>query len=229
MDQRNLFLAIALSLVVLLGFQMLTAPSPPEPGAPAAQSTTPQAPRPGQTPGAQGQGVPVPGAPAAGSASARTVEARAAVLAASPRIRIETPRLTGSIALRGGRIDDLVLTDYRTEVAKDSPAIVLFSPVGSENPYYAGFGWTSAGAAVPGPDTIWRADRTTLTPDTPVTMTWESDEGLRFTRRYAIDGDYMLTVTQRVVNAGAAEAQLYPFGLVSRVGTPETSGFFILH
>ena len=235
MEQRNLFLAIALSLAILLGFQMLLMPDPPAPGAPEAQTAVPDAVptgRPGADvprPAAPGAGAPAPGGPTAGPAAPTTVETRTAALAASPRLPIRTPRLTGSIALRGGRVDDLVLTDYRTDVAKDSPPITLFSPTGTANPYYADFGWTSGAAAVPGPDTVWRADRAALTPDQPVTLTWDNGQGLRFTRRYDIDRDYMLTVTQTVENAGGAEAELYPFGLIARRGTPETSGFFILH
>ncbi len=68
---------------------------------------------------------------------------REAALAASPRVRIDTPSLAGSIALKGGRIDDLSLIKYRETVDPNSPPIVLLAPSGSPHPFYAEFGWSA--------------------------------------------------------------------------------------
>ncbi len=236
MDQRNLLLAIAASLVIILGFQFLPemfglAPDRRAPdqrvedaSAPGAGGTVrPQAP--GAAPAASGT------APAASSAEGMA-ESREAAITASPRVRIDTPRLRGSIALRGGRIDDLVLPDYRLTTDPESPAIVLLSPAGAPNTYFAEVGWTPArgsDAAVPGPDTLWQADGRALRPDTPLTLTWDNGAGLRFSRIYEIDRDYMFHITQRVVNTGASTVTLFPFALISRWGTPTISGFYILH
>ncbi len=122
---------------------------------------------------------------------------RQAVVAASPRIAIETPRLRGSIALKGGRLDDLSLAQYHETVDPKSPAIVLLSPSGSPHPFYAEFGWVpAAGATVklPGADTIWRQQGTgTLGVDRPVTLVFDNGEGLEFRRIIAIDDKYMFT------------------------------------
>ncbi len=84
---------------------------------------------------------------------------------------ISTPSLRGSIALKGGRIDDLVLVKYRDTVEPNSPNVVLFSPSGSPEPYYAEYGWVSAsGDALPVPDrdTVWTLEKgSTLTPGQP--------------------------------------------------------------
>src|SRR5690606_17216354 len=107
---------------------------------------------------------------------------------------------------------------------------VLLSPVGAPQAYYATFGWlAAAGAAVPGPETVWQADSETLTPGHPVTLTWDNGQGLRFTQTYDLDQNYMFTVTQRVENLGGAPVELFPYGAVSRTGTPVTAGLFILH
>src|SRR3712207_3683738 len=148
-DNKNLILAIVLSLVVLLGWQVLFPPPPPvdRPRDAAQQSAqvNPNAPNPPASPSQAGRASgPVtgtlPGAPAP------TVEAREAALARSSRVAIDTPAIAGSINLRGGRIDDVALKNYRETVDPRSPNIVLFSPAGSPNPYYADFGWVGAQA-----------------------------------------------------------------------------------
>jgi YidC/Oxa1 family membrane protein insertase len=82
---------------------------------------------------------------------------------------------------------------------------------------------------VPNDDTVWTADRTTLTPAEPVTLTWDNSQGLRFERRIAIDENYMFAITDRVTNSGGEPVQLASYGLVQRIGTPHTAGFYILH
>jgi YidC/Oxa1 family membrane protein insertase len=236
MDQKNLILAIAASLVIVLGFQFLPgllgfAPDPPaidlaaeDASTPGASGTVrPQAP--GGVPAASGT------APAAGAAES-IAESREEVILDTPRVIIDSPRLSGSIAIQGGRLDDLILPDYRHTTNPDSPAIVLLSPAGTPNAYFAEVGWTPARGSdvvVPGPNTPWRADGRTLRPDTPVTLTWDNGAGLRFSRIYEIDRDYMFHVTQRVENTGTVTATLFPYALISRWDTPTISGFYILH
>jgi len=155
------------------------------------------------------------------------------VIASSPRIAIDTPRLRGSIALRGARIDDVALKDYRVTVDPRSQNIQLLSPAGSPNPFYAEFGWVAAASAnvkLPTPDTVWTADNAgPLTPGKPAVLTWNNGEGLLFRRTIAVDNNYMFTVTDEVENSGANAATLYGYGLVSRHGTPKVEGFYILH
>ncbi|MBL26482.1 MAG: membrane protein insertase YidC [Rhodospirillaceae bacterium] len=229
-EQRNLILAIVISMVVLFGFQYFFAPPPPEP---ETQTQTAE-----QAPGAEAPPVPgTPGtAPTPDSAAAAAPETREAALADDPRLPINEgvadARMEGSIALTGGRFDDIVLTDYHVTIDPDSPNIVVLSPPGSPAPYYANFGWVAGSgvtAPLPGADTVWEADGTVLTPETPVTLTWDNGEGLIFKRRIEIDRNYMFTVSQTVENNTGAAVTLHPYGLISRTGTPETLGFYILH
>ncbi|MTJ82660.1 MAG: membrane protein insertase YidC [Telmatospirillum sp.] len=228
-EQRNIILAIALSVAILLGWQYLM-PKPkvqPEQTAAGQTATPPSAPQLSEAPQ-----VGSPKMPDAAPTQEITSETRAAALKASPRVRIDTPSLKGSFPLRGARIDDVDLVRYHEEPEAGSPAITLLSPAIGAGAYYAEFGFVAGGdtkPALPGADTVWTADRDTLTPDHPVTLSWDNGQGLTFTRTYAVDDNYMFTVTQKVENHGAAAVTLFPYALVSRWGTPKTQDIYILH
>src|SRR5205823_64045 len=164
-DQKNTLLAIVLSALVLIGWQIFFANPQMERQKQAAQQQQQQQQQQTQTPtGAPGTPGTLPqqgGAPQApgqpGTAPGQPLT-REAALAASPRVRIETPRLSGSIGLKGGRIDDLALVQYRETVDPKSPPIVLLAPAGSPQPFYAEFGWLPApGGQLKRPDenTLW--------------------------------------------------------------------------
>ena len=255
MDQRNLILAIVLSVSILLGFQVFIegprieqqrALQEAQKAQETAQSTNPATPGqgapaiPGQSAGGSpGQAiVPTPGAvppgagaPVAGQPVAPRSISRSAVVTADPRIRITTRRVIGSIRLKGGLIDDLTLLDYRQTIKKDSENIVMLSPLGTENPYYAQFGWTSTttGITLPNADTVWTADRSTLSVGQPVTLRWTNPEGIEFAQVISIDENFMFSVDQRITNNGDQTAVIHPYGLISLGGTPKTAGFWILH
>lgn len=145
------------------------------------------------------------------------------------RITIQTPSLVGSLSTKGARIDDLTLTQYRTDLAPDSDTIGLLSPVGTKTPYYAEFGWLGQNIKLPNADSVWRTTDTTLTPDSPVTLTWKNGQGLEFTKVYSIDKNYMISLKQTVKNTGNGAVSLRPYGLISRTGEPPVEGFYILH
>jgi YidC/Oxa1 family membrane protein insertase len=219
-QQKNLFIAIALTVLIMIGYQLFVMPlfEKPKPPAPVqtqtAPSTTAPAPAPTATPGSAPA---VPGA--APSAPAAAPKSRAEVLAASPRIRIDTPKLHGSIALVGGRLDDLELAAYHETIDPKSPEIVLLSPPGTQDPYFIDAGWSAAdkAVAVPGDETRWTAkSEGALTPTHPVELTWDNGQGLTFTRRIAVDENYLFTVTQSVANRGEAAVSLYPYGFIWR-------------
>ena len=250
-DQKNTILAIVLSAIVLIAWQYFVGmpqmdkqrqeaqlkaqqqqqaqqiPAP-QPGAPATQPGAPA--QPGAVPAPQAGAPPVPGQTPGVPRQAVT---REAVIAASPRIAIETPKLGGSVSLRGGRLDDLTLTQYRETVDPKSPPIVLLSPSSSPHPFYAQFGWTTGpGQTLKLPDdtTVWRQQGSgTLGVGRPVTLTYDNGEGLEFRRVISVDDKYMFTVDDQVINKSASPISLNPYGLISRHGTPKIEGFFILH
>lgn len=241
-NNRNLILAIALSVMILVGWQAMFPPKKPQQQ--TAQPVAEQQITPGteQTPGQNGtapapSGDAVPAAPSTTAPSVPGTETvaqnRETVLASAPRIRIRTPSLSGSISLKGVRIDDVTLTKFRETVEKESPPVTLLSPSGSTSPFYAEHGWSvspNSGIKAPKPDTLWTADTSqTLTPDSPVTFTYDNGEGLIFSRTVSIDQNYMLTINQQVENKTGKAVTLYPYALISRHGEPTTSGIYILH
>jgi YidC/Oxa1 family membrane protein insertase len=242
-NNRNFIIAIVLSLAVLIGWQYFVAqPQIERAREEAAQLEAQQTPAiPGAVPGAPAPGAgAVPGAgapsiPAAGAlvpAAPVVTATRAEALNASPRIPIDTPAVTGSINLVGARIDDLHLMDYRETVEPDSDTVTFLSPANAPGGYYAEFGWVGAagGPATPAPDTVWSTTGdVTLTPTTPVILTWDNGAGLVFTRTIAVDERYMFTVSDAVTNNTGAPVSLAPYGRVERIGEPATQGFFILH
>ena len=226
-EQKNLILAIVLSVAILFAFQMMQ-PPPPEPAPETAQTQTTE-PGVAAVPGSGTAGTPTAAAPGVPLDSA--VQDRTALLETTPRVAIETPLLSGSISLEGGRIDDLVLKNYREALDENSPLIELLHPLGTADAYFADFGWVAGQAGVPVPDneTSWEATGARLEPGQPLTLSWDNGEGLRFEQIYEVDEKYLFTVTQRVVNTGPSDTALLPFGRIVRNGTPQVQGFFILH
>ena len=233
-DQKNTIIAIALSALVLMGWyyfyegpRIEAEQARIEAEQAAAQKAQNQAQIDTMTEGVASMVPNAPTAPAAASTPQQIIEQ---ALSSAPRIKIETPRLQGSLSLQGGRIDDLQLVNYREELDEDSPLITLLAPTGTKNPYYAEFGWTATDSiALPDANTRWSASGEKLTVDTPVTLMWDNGQGLLFKRTYAVDKDFMFTVTQSVTNTSDNTKTLFPYGLINRTGQPETSGIYILH
>jgi YidC/Oxa1 family membrane protein insertase len=204
-NSRNMILAFVLSALVLIGWTSLSErffPTP-KPAASATQS------------GTTASNTPVTAPVAKAASKLRDV---AAVRAESPRVIIDTPKLNGSINLRGGQIDDLVMTVYKETIKKNSPSVRLFAPSGSKNAFFSGFGWIGDGVRMPNAQTIWQADQPTLTPEKPVTLRWANTTGQSFAIKISVDRDYMFSVEQSVSNTGTGAIAARPYSYVSRFG-----------
>jgi YidC/Oxa1 family membrane protein insertase len=243
LEHKNTILAIVLSLIVVVGWQYFVGLPQMEkqrreaalkqqeqaqqlPKGQAQQPASPAMPAP-QT----GERPTVPGGPA--SSAQPPTPTREAAIAASAHVAIDTPRLKGSIDLKGARIDNLSLEQYRETVDANSPPIVLLSPSGSPDAYYAEFGWVPASGVtqkLPGPDTLWtQQGSAALGVDHPVTLTYDNGQGLIFRRTIAVDDRYLFTIKDDVQNKSAGAVTLFPYALISRHGTPKTLGYYILH
>ena len=236
-DQKNMLVAIALSLAILLGFQFLyefpKAEKERERQAELATHQKSSLPSPGENPRLNAD-VQAPGGTAItppGQSAEVSAARRAEMIAASPRIAIDSPTLVGSISLIGARLDDLTLKNYRQSVEQDSDRIHLLHPAGAPKSYFADFGWVGSKDDInlPSPSTEWRASQKELRPGKPVTLYWDNKEGVLFERTYDLDDSYMVTVTQRVINTGQKPLGIFPYGLIERTCTPKTLGFYILH
>jgi YidC/Oxa1 family membrane protein insertase len=213
-ETRNMILAVVLSALVLIGWSLVSDRLLPTAG-PQTQRVE------------NGKVKPVP-QPQADPAADRpaALRARASVLAETPRVRIETPSLQGSINLKGARIDDLVLVRERETIGANAPPVRLLSPAGAPAAYFASFGWTGEGVVAPPADAVWTASGPVLSPGRPVVLSWTSPQGLRFEQTISIDQNYLFTVRQRVANPTPNAVSVRPFGLVSRANkSPDPSGW----
>lgn len=235
-DQKNMWLAVGLCLIVALFWQyFVLGPKMREEEARQREAASKAAPT------ATVAGLPAPAAlpgssPAAAPALSgvpASAASREAALKLSPRIAIEAPAITGSISLKGGRIDDLVLKGYHDTVDPKSPLQVLLNPLEAPEPYFVEFGWQPAGAtqaAVPGADTLWSPeDQQALSPQHPVVLKADPGVGLSFRRTIAIDDNYLFTITDAVQNSGSAPVRLEPYARVYRIGTPKLDGSSLQH
>jgi YidC/Oxa1 family membrane protein insertase len=218
-NNKNLILAMVLSAAVMIVWFIFF--PPPEPPAPTATTATTQT-------GTEAV------ATTATEAQPTQSQTEATPVPEAARLTIDTPKLAGSLSLRGGRIDDLSLKTYREQLAPDSPTVRLLSPVGEDLAYYSVFGWLPGtgleAADVPDANTAWTADaEATLSPGKPVTLRWENGKGLSFQREIAVDEDFMFTVTDTVQNSSAAAVALQPYGIVARHGLPKLQNIFVVH
>ncbi len=221
MDQKRLLVAIAVSIGILLLFDLFNRP------AREAQRVLQQQ----QTELAQQQPAPTPGPAGPLRAPADVSPAAGEPSSPAARLPVRGPRVEGTLSLRGARLDDLVLRDYRETVNPDSPLVRLLAPRDGAAPYYAQWGWTAADGQtrVPANDTDWTAEGGALSPDSPVTLRWDNGQGQVFEIALALDENYMLTAEQRVINTSGDAVLVLPWARIRRESTPRTQGFFILH
>jgi len=217
MDQKRLPLFIAISLVILLGFQYFAphrvAPPPSHPAAQTArEGSTGQSPGPSAGPGAPASPSTAPPPPAN-----------------VPRVSIDAPRVTGSISLLGARLDDLALRDYHDTVAKTSPLVRVLDPLSDQHPSSVQFGWSSTeGVKLPDDSTIWTSSGGAVTASHPVNLTWDNGAGLVFQLTLAVDSNYMFTVRQSVHATGTTTVKIWPWERVRRDYQPPAAGYSVL-
>lgn len=213
-EQKNLIWAIALSALILGGFELFFKPQ-----IVAEQRAFVQ-----QRQAEQQQ------AASKAEHSARRIVPRAEALQQSPRISLRNDRTQGSINLVGGQIDDLTLTTYRENLDANSAPITLLSPTNTKNGYVAEFGWVGdKTVALPGEQTRWQAQGNALTVDQPLTLRYDNGQGLVFEKTYALSPHYGFTITQTVRNTTGQAVTLTPYALIGRFHEHHQKDFFILH
>ena len=215
-EQKNLFLAIAISIAIIVFFQLLF----PTPISEPIQNAENEVLAPAKSIDEPKQNT------------IEIIKPKEDVLAINERVTIQTPSLTGSINLQGAILDDLTLSNYKVSLDDNSDNIDLLSPDGTSNPYYIEFGWKALNnqqALLPNLDTIWESDSSNLTPGNSVKLSWTSDDNNTFIINFSIDENYMFSVTQEVINNSSSKLEIYPYRLIKRINTPKTINFFILH
>ncbi|WP_018266961.1 membrane protein insertase YidC [Methylosinus sp. LW4] len=236
---KNVLIAAGLSMLVIGGWDYFYAFPKLDREQKEAQLAQQQKPGAPQKPAAHSADKAAPVArqaqPQQSVAAAKPVaKTREAALAESKRIAIDTPSISGSISLKGGRIDDVSLKNYHETVDPKSPIIVLLSPEGAPQPYYAESGFLAsdkdqAPPALPSSESLWSADHDQLSVGQPLTLTFDNGQGLVFKRKIAVDDQYMFSVTDSVENHGQGSVTLYPYLRVSRIGALQSAGYAALH
>ena len=215
-EQKNLFLAIAISIAIIVLFQFIFPTPITEPVQNADNEIL---------------------APAASIDNQKIdvveiVKPKEDILSVDQRVKINTPSLTGSINLKGALLDDLTLSNYKVSLDEESDNIDLLSPDGTANPYYIELGWKSLGSQniqLPNLETVWNTDSLNLSPVNQVNLSWVSNENNTFIINISVDENYMFSITQKVINNSSKELEIYPYRLIKRINTPKTINFFILH
>jgi YidC/Oxa1 family membrane protein insertase len=226
-NNRNLFITIILSVVILAAWQILyIGPKiEAERQAQTEQQATEQVEAPAETPAATPDAaVPQPdaGQAAVASDAADTGEE-------AGRIAIDTPTLTGSINLKGARFDDLKLKEYRERSRKIPTLSRCLRRPTEPNGYIGEFGYAAPDGA-PQSSAIWQAPaNATLTPETPVELTYTAENGLVFKRTISVDEQYMFTLEDTIQNTSGAAIALQEYGRVTRYSKPEKPPIFVLH
>ena len=217
-ETRNLVAAISLSMAVLIGYQLFFVDIKKDQYQQEIIAENV----------GDSSNIPIPSNDNSGILN--TENTKSTVVTTVPRVSVISKEVTGSISLKGARIDDVTLSQYRETLDPDSNLIDLLLKSNERNPYFLEFGWSSPdGVKVPNGKTLWKASKEILSPDSNVTLSWDNGEGVVFYQDISIDDTFMFTVNQRVKNNSKNIITLYPYGLIRRTGEPETTRFFVLH
>ena len=211
-NQKNLFLAIIISMAIIFGFQLLV-PQPER--APVTEDNNAQ----------ESVSLDIQ------STSSALLLDRDQVLEETLRVTFDNSKIKGSINLEGGIIDDLVLEEYRETLDPTSDFITYLNPLGSQDAYYLDTGWVSPDSTIelPNNKSVWKADKSSIGINDPVKLTWQNSQNIIFEKIITLDEHYLFSVDQRVINNSGKSFDLYPFGLSKRQGIPQMENFFILH
>ena len=230
-DTRNIVIAIVLSIVVLFGWQYFVAGPAAERAAKQAQLAQQQ--QQAQQTQAAATAATVGSAVVPDATNGQTYKTREEAIASTQRLKIDTASLTGSINLVGGRLDDLELKNYHTDLSDASPIVTLLTPATAPNSYFVEQGWVTNGGnfKLPDANTLWTVDggAASLTAANPVTLSYDNGAGLVFHRTFALDPNYLFTVTQTIDNKTSAPVSIFPYSQVTRHGTPDSQNTFVLH
>ena len=218
-ETRNLVAAISLSMAVLIGYQLLFV----EPKKDIAQNENIV------KESNDSSNIPIPQNLDNGIVASDTIETKA-FNKPVPRISMISKEVSGSISLKGARIDDITLTQYKETLEPESKLIKLLLKSNGDSPYFIEFGWSSPdGIKVPNGKSLWKSSSNILSPDKNITLKWDNGENITFYQDISVDDSFMITVNQRVENNSNNSVTLYPYGLIRRAGEPKTIDFFVLH
>ncbi len=217
-EHKNLILAIALSVVIIIVFQLLF---------PQQQIITSSS---------EKDQISQPTASIDDNENTKIeiVQTKDEIIEDSERVFIKNSKISGSINLSGAILDDLILLNYKESLNPNSSNISLLSPDGTSNPYYIEFGWKELSnnsnlIDLPSLDTKWSTSSTYLETNSPVTLSWNNNQNITFKIIFEIDENYLFNITQIIENKSKLNIEVFPYRLIKRINYPDTINFFILH
>ena len=218
-DQKNLFLAIGLSIAIIVAFQFLF---------PQQTMISPQSQQ------NEEEVQPATSIDQKQQIDNTAIKTKEEVVAINDRVIIDAFSLKGSINLKGAILDDLVLLNYKESLEENSKYINLLSPDQTSNPYYVEVGWkalsnNTLNVELPNLDTQWKTTSKLLSPSSPVTLYWTNNDNITFKIHFEVDEDYMFQVNQEIENKSTKTIEVFPYRLIKRINRPDTINFFILH
>ena len=216
MDSKNVIAAISLSAAVIILYSLFFAPSPQE--LKKVQEEKNQVTQSTEAPSLE--------------IEEKVLEiSRTEAKSKNQRIEFENISIKGSISLNGGAIDDLIFKKY-TKTLNGNDQVVLLNPRNLNNGYYVETGWAtnSENIDVPNIKTVWKVvGNNKLTPNNPINLRWENNQGIIFEKRISIDDEYLFTVNQSITNTTKKKYNFYSYGQIVRNTAPEVTNFYILH
>ncbi len=216
MDSKNVLLAIVLSTLVLVFWATFFEPPPIENKVTENQ---------------------IEKSEESSSPSIETIETQKKIsrdesVKSVDRIKLENENIKGSISLEGAVIDDITFKNYKKSLENDEKVIFL-NPKNSEEGYYIETGWAFSGnekLKLPLDNTVWKVKgNSTLTPNNPVTLEWNNNEGLIFTKKIELDNEFLFKITQSIKNDSNKSFQFFPYAQITRNYKPEVTPIYILH
>ena len=215
-EQKNLYLAIGISIAIIIFFQILLPSQPIQPSSEKSDEIL----------------EPATSIDEKNNENVKEIKTREEIINESHRVSFKNTSIEGSINLKGGILDDLILSKYKTSLESSSNNIQLLLPDGTSNPYYIETGWKELKVSnidLPNLDKVWETNSPTLSSSSPVTLTWTNKQNITFKINYSIDDEYMFSITQEIINNSNNRIEVFPYRLIKRINTPETINFFILH
>ena len=216
MDSKNVLIAIVLSALVLVFWAAFF--EPPVTNNPVNESTRNQTQK--------------SDSPSVETKEIDNVATRDEAINNVNRIKVENQNIKGSISLQGGIIDDIIFKNYKEKLNSEN-RVAFLNPKNSINEYFIETGWAVGGdqkVSLPLDNTIWKIKgNNVLTPNNPILIEWNNNEGLIFTKKIELDEKFLFKITQKIKNISNNSFQFYPYAQITKKGKPEGRQIYILH
>ncbi len=212
-NQKNLLLAVVFSLVILIGFDFFFAPKKSEINKVQVNENISEETLDKNTP----------------SIDSSLVKKSNEIKSSEKRIKFKANRIEGSINLFGATIDDIILSDYFQTIEKKKKIQVL-QQENSNSPYFLRMGWASTDKSIELPDknSLWKANKENFNNE-KIKLEWSNNKGLKIIREISFDDNFMITITDEVINGTSGKIDLTNFSYLRRKNYEPENKFFILH